>query len=139
MKKIIFWIGILLIVASCSTQKKLVEKKAKPVVEIAKEDSVEYELETFDQKFETWYAMQNNPAQYRSQSYYENWNRQYVSEWDTKALDPIRNPYFQTIIGYNPSVDYGFKLNHKLFYYFQYVEHVLKIPILPNGPHVALF
>jgi len=139
MKKIIFWIGILLFVASCSTQKKLTEKKTKPVVEIAKKDSVQYNLETFDQKFETWYTLQNNPAQYRSQSYYENWNRQYVSEWDAKAMDPIRNPFFEPIVGYNPTVDYGFKLNHKLFYYFQYVEHVLKIPILPNGPHVTLF
>ncbi len=140
MKKLIFWMGILLFVASCSTQKKLPEKKTKPVVEIAKKDSVEYGLETFDQKFETWYTLQNNPAQYRPQSYYENWNRQYVSEWDAKAMDPMRNPFFEPIVGYNPTVDYGFKLNHKLFYYFQYVEHVLKIPILPNGgPHVILF
>ena len=138
MKKIIFWIGILLFVASCSSQKKLAEKKAKPVVEIAKEDSVEYRLETFDTRFETWYAMQNNRAQYRTQSFYEYWNRQYVSEWNNKARDPMRNPFFETIIGYDPSVNYGFKLNHKLFYYFQYVEHVLKISILSNGPHVVL-
>ena len=138
MKKIIFWIGILLFAASCSTPKKLAEKKTKPV-EIAKQDSVEYKLLTFDQKFESWYAMQNNPSQYRTQSFYEDWNRQYVAEWNAKAMDPIRNPFFETIIGYDPNVDYGFKLNHKLFYYFQYVEHVLKIPILPNGPHVALF
>jgi len=138
MKKIVFWIGILLFAASCSSQKKLAEKKTKPVVEIAKADSVEYKLETFDSKFESWYAMQNNPAQYRTQSYYEYWNRQYVSEWNAKAADPIRNPFFETIIGYDPNVNYGFKLNHKLLYYFQYVEHVLKIPILPNGPHVAL-
>ncbi len=138
MKKIIFWIGILLFVASCSTQKKVTKTKTKPVVKIAKKDSVEYKLETFDQNFETWYAMQNNPSTYRSLSYYEYWNRQYVSEWNAKAADPLRNPFFEPIIGYDPNVNYGFKLNHKLFYYFQYVEHVLKIPILPNGPHVAL-
>ena len=136
MKKIVIWIGILLFVASCSTQKKLAEKKTKPV-EIEKQDSVKYQLETFDQKFETWYAFQNIPSQYRSLSYYENWNRQYVSAWDAKATNPIRNPFFEPIIGYNPTVDYGFKLNHKLFYYFQYVEQVLKIHILPHGPHVA--
>ncbi len=138
MKKIVFWIGILLLVASCSSQKKLAGEKAKPVVEIAKKDSVEYKLETFDQKFESWYAMQNNPAQYRTRSFYEYWNRQYVTEWNIKAMDPIRNPFFEPIVGYDPNVDYGFKLNHKLFYYFQYVEHVLKIPILPNGPPVVL-
>jgi len=139
MKKIIFWFGIfLLLTASCSSQKKITRDKTKPVVEIEKKDSVEYKLETFDQEFESWYAMQNNRAQYRTQSYYEYWNRQYVSEWNAKAADPIKYPFFETIIGYDPNVDYGFKLNHKLFYYFQYVEHVLKIPILPNGPHVVL-
>ncbi|UBM63135.1 DUF6146 family protein [Candidatus Sulfidibacterium hydrothermale] len=139
MKKIVFWLGILLLAASCSSQKKVTAKKTKPVVEIAKKDSVQYKLETFDQKFESWYAMHNNPSQYRTLSYYEYWNKQYVAAWNAKASDPIRNPFFETIIGYDPSVNYGLKLNHKLFYYFQYVEHVLKIPILPNGgPHVAL-
>ena len=140
MKKIVFWIGILLLVASCSTQKKVTDRKTKPV-EVEKQDSVEYNLETFDQKFESWYILQNVPSQYRSKSDYENWNRQYVTAWNAKAADPIRNPFFEPIIGYDPTVDYGFKLNHKLFYYFQYVEHVLGIPILPtgSGPHVALF
>ncbi len=138
MKKILFWFTILLLAASCSSQKKLTKEKTKPVVEIAKKDSVEYKLETFDQRFESWYTMQNNRSQYRTQSYYEYWNRQYVAEWNIKAADPIRNPFFETIIGYDPNVNYGFKLNHKLFYYFQYVEHVLKIPILPNGTHVVL-
>ncbi len=138
MKKIIFWIGILLFVASCSPQKKLAEKKARPVVKIAKQDSTKYELLTFDSKFETWYTLHDTPATYRTQSFYEYWNRQYVAEWNAKAREPGKNPFFEPIVGYDPNVNYGFKLNHKLFYYFQYVEHVLKIPILPNGPHVVL-
>ena len=104
MKKIVFWIGILLFAASCSTPKKLAEKKTKPV-EIAKQDSVEYKLLTFDQKFESWYAMQNNLSQYRTQSFYEDWNRQYVAEWNAKAMDPIRNPFFEPIVGYDPNVN----------------------------------
>lgn len=139
MKKIVLWIGILLFVASCSTQQKFADKKTKPV-EIEKNDSTQYELETFDQKFETWYEIQNNPASYRTDAYYESWNRLYVAAWNAKAANPIRNSFFQPIIGWDPTVDYGFKLNHKLFYYFQYVEHVLKIPILPGGggPHIVL-
>ena len=138
MKKLLLWIGILLFAVSCSSQKKIVEKKTKPV-EIAKNDSVQYQLLTFDQRFDNWYAMQNRPAQYRTLSFYESWNRQYIAAWNAKATDPINNPFFQPIQGYDPTVDYGFKLNHKLFYYFQYVEQVLRIPILPNGPHVALY
>jgi hypothetical protein len=138
MKKIILGIGVLLLIGACATQKKLTERKARPV-EIEQNDSLGYELETFDLKFETWYTLQNNPSQYRSQSFYEGWNKLYVAAWEAKAMDPVRNPFFEPIIGYDPTVDYGFELNHKLFYYFQYVERVLKIPILSNGPHVFLF
>lgn len=138
MKKIILWIGILLFVASCTTQQKVAQQKSKPVT-IENNDSTQYQLLTFDQKFDNWFAMQNIPSQYRPLAYYENWNRQYIAAWNAKAMDPIRNPFFQPIQGYDSNVDYGFKLNHKLFYYFQYVENVLKIPILPGGgPHVIL-
>ncbi len=138
MKKRIFWIGIILFVVACSSQKKAIETKPK-TIEVATEDSLGYQLETFDQKFETWYLLHDSPAQYRSLSYYEGWNKQYVSAWNANAMDSGKGSFFETIIGYDPSVDYGFELNHKLFYYFQYVEHVLKIQIMPGGPKAARF
>ena len=137
MKRIILLIGILGFLVACSSQKKLT-KTPKVEIEMA-EDSLEYELETFDNQFETWYQMNDNPSQYRSQQYYESWNRQYVSAWNINAATPGKSWFFETIVGYNPQEDYGFDLNHKLFYYFQYVENVLKIEIIPNGPNVARY
>ena len=55
------------------------------------------------------------------------------------AIDSRKNSFFEPIIGYNPEVDYGFELNHKLFYYFQYVENVLKIRIMEGGPKAVRF
>jgi len=137
MKKTMFWILALVFMAACSTQKAVVKvvkhEENKVAQDTAAQDSVEYELETFDPKFETWYALHNNPSMYHSLSYYENWNRQYVTAWDANAMDPRKSWFFETIIGYDPTVEYGFELNHKLFYYFQYVEHVLKIQIIPGG------
>lgn len=98
------------------------------------EDSISYELIVLDPGFESWYLLHATPTKYRSQSYYENWNHQYVTEWNHKARLPGKRSFFQPINGYELGVDYGFELNHKLFYYFQYVEQVLKIPIVPNGP-----
>jgi hypothetical protein len=138
MKKILFWIGVLLVTVACSTQKNAIENK-NITVEVATEDSLEYELETFDLKFETWYLLHDSPSQYRSQAYYEGWNRQYVSAWNANGMDPPKSSFFETIVGYDPSVDYGFELNHKLFYYFQYVEKVLKIQIMEGGPHAVPF
>ena len=138
MKQKIFWLGIILLIAACSTQKGLVEIKNNTAQNTA-EDSLEYELETFDGRFETWYQMHNNPSTYRSQQYYENWNRQYISAWNYNALNRRKNSFFEPIVGYEFTVDYGFELNHKLFYYFQYVEQVLKIQFMPGGSKAVVF
>jgi hypothetical protein len=138
MKQITFWLGVILLIAACSTQKglvKVVSNNGESIVE----DSTEYRLETFDARFETWYQIHHSPAMYRSQQYYENWNRQYVSAWNYNAMSGRRNSFFEPIIGYEYSVDYGFDINHKLFYYFQYVEHVLNIQIMPGGPQAVFF
>lgn len=138
MKKIIFWIGVILAIVACSTKRNIVEIKNK-TVEVATEDSLEYQLETFDPKFETWYILHNSPSQYRSQSYYEGWNKQYVSAWNANAMTSRKSSFFEPIVGYDPTTDYGFELNHKLFYYFQYVENVLKIQIMSGGPNAVQF
>ena len=76
---------------------------------------------------------------FKSQAYYENWNRQYVSAWNFNATQASKSNFFEPIVGYEPDVDYGLEINHKLFYYFQYVENVLKIEILPTAPKAVPF
>ena len=131
MRKISFGIVVLLFIWACSTQKGAV--KVSHVSEEIAEDSVEYDIETFDAKFDTWYQLHKSPAMYRSQQYYESWNKQYVTSWNINAMTGKHNNFFEHIVGYNPTIDYGFDLNHELFHYFQYVEHVLKIEIIPGG------
>lgn len=125
------------LVWACSTPKGIV--RVEKSEEVTASDSLEYELVTFDGKFESWYIMQNVSSKFRSQEYYENWNRQYVDAWNYNSTQPGKSNFFEYIHGYNPTVDYGFELNHKLFYYFQYVENVLKIKILPAGPKTGVF
>jgi hypothetical protein len=122
---------------ACATQKGVVRVEKSD--EITANDSLEYELVTFDGKFESWYIMQNVPSRFRSQEYYENWNHQYVNAWNYNSTQSGKNNFFEYIHGYDPTIDYGFELNHKLFYYFQYVENVLKIKILPAGPKAVIF
>jgi hypothetical protein len=138
MKKLLTLFGVLLMILSCSVPKGVVTLEPNNN-DVTQEDSVEYELIVMDTGFETWYILQDSPARYRSQQYYEGWNRQYVSASNAYANQPYRRSFFQTIIGYVPNVDYGFELNHKLFYYFKYVEKVLKIPILFNSPMSVVF
>ncbi len=136
MKNLIILSVIIFVAIACSTQKSVVKDKNGKNEEAA-QDSLEYDMETFDANFENWYAMHNSPAKYRSLEYYENWNRQYVSVWNNKART-TQDEFFESIVGYDPNEKYGFELNHKLFYYFQYVENVLRIKIMPGGPKVAL-
>ena len=138
MKNLFYFLIVVAFLAACSGPRGMVKIEMEGN-EAAQEDSVEYELVVFDTGFETWYALQNSPARYRSQQYYEGWNQQYVSEWNYLATQPRRRSFFQPIVGYEPGVDYGFELNHKLFYYFQYVERVLRIPILSNHPSGVIY
>jgi hypothetical protein len=132
MKLNYFVLAALLFLAACAGNKKL------PKVDIKNEgtelnDSVVYELVIFDSGFETWFLTHSKPVWYHSAEYYENWNKQYVSAWNSRAMSPGYGKYFESVIGYDPFIRYGLELNHKLFYYFMYVEKELKIEILPSG------
>ncbi len=124
MKHIFYLLAVLLIIWACKGPKGV--GKVEIIEPEAVVDSVEYGVETFDAKFETWYALHDSPATYRSLEYYENWNKQYVQAWNFNAQNGTKNSFFQPIVGYS-----------SIFYYFQYVENVLKIEIMPGGPRVV--
>jgi hypothetical protein len=137
MKSVFFMSMLILLAGACTLNKKVVKVEVDEGV--AENDSVEYKLITFDSKFESWYTMHSSPATFRSQAYYENWNRQYVQAWNFNATQPRKGNFFEPIVGYEANVDYGIDINHKLFYYFQYVENVLKMEIMPNSPKAVVF
>lgn len=122
-----------LMMAACGSQKSMTHTSAP---EIAPDDSTEYELIVFDQGFETWYLMQPSPAMDHSIEYYKTWNRQYVDEWNYRAGRPR---FFGSIINYDPNEDYPLEIEHKLYYYFQYVEDELGIPILRPRRRLSIF
>jgi hypothetical protein len=139
MKPYSFILIIIILLASCAGNKKLSRVDIKSQ-ESELTDSVEYELIIIDPGFETWFLTQSKPTWYHSLNYYETWNKQYVTYWNSKVMSLHNNAYFETTIDYDPFIDYGLELNHKLFYYFQYVEKVHHIDILPPGmgPHATL-
>ena len=128
--------GLFIIVAfalilSCSSTKNLPEN-ANTQDNVS--DSTEYEMIVMDPGFENWFTVNSKPDWYHSQSYYENWNRQYTHAWNAKINTFPHGHLLSTPINYEDNIDYGLEINHKLFYYFQYVERVLRIPILKNRP-----
>jgi hypothetical protein len=137
MKQFFILLTIVLFIWACSGPKAVVEaEKDEPETDVEM-DSVSYVIETYDAKFKAWYDLHKSPETNRPQKYYENWNKKYVKEWNRKSTQKEYSDFFVPIVGYNRTKDLGFEINHQLFYYFQYVENVLKIQILPDGPKVV--
>lgn len=121
---------LLLITAACAVKQPISIREA----DNQESDSVEYELIVFDSGFESWFLSRAKPVNWHEQSWYENWNRQYVQAWNYHNLGARHKELIDGYINYEPDVDYGPEINHKLFYYFMYVEHELGIPVIPDGP-----
>ncbi len=125
---------IVVFIAGCTSQ-KTAQKLSVP--KITDKDSTEYELLVFDPGFESWYIMKNSPTLARGKNYYHTWNMLYVQEWNDRIISSRHSGIFGEKIDYVFNVDYPFEIEHKLFYYFQYVEQVLHVRILKNGPPVS--
>jgi hypothetical protein len=121
---------LLVMIWACSPQKQIV--KIKPTTVPAK-DSTEYELIVLDPPFETWFVLNSGPTRDHSNEYYRSWNSQYVAEWNYHYNSGHKPRIFENYIDYDNTIDYGIELNRKLYYYFRYVEIVLKVPILQSG------
>ncbi|NOY95214.1 MAG: hypothetical protein GXO81_02340 [Chlorobi bacterium] len=130
-------LGILLIfIVACASKKEVV--RIEPVTtDTTATDSVKYELIVFDAGFETWYLTNSHPSWYHSQEYYEMWNQRFVNAWNYEYNSSRYHNLLDAPINYDSNIDYGLEVNHKLFYYFQYVQHVLKIPLLSDAPHLS--
>ena len=96
------------------------ENTSKPAIQKdTQQDSSSYELVVFDAGFETWFQKHRKPSWYHTKNYYKTWNQRYADRWN--AYVRSGKPGFDTEINYNPSVDYGLEVEHKLYYFFKYV------------------
>lgn len=90
----------------------------------ADNDTIEYELVIFDPGFHNWFNRVRQPEWFYSDSYLTNWNTQLVSQWNYLYQSSSGDCKPGVYIDYDPKIDYGKELNHKLFYYFRYMHEV---------------
>lgn len=134
MKKSIYIIAIILVsLYSCKTSNTGFTKTDNAIatpsdtVRIAN-DKLEYEVIIIDPGFSTWLVTTALPRNYYSQSYLESKNRIWVSEWNSRVLQPMRyspNLYEMTI-NYDPSIDYGYEVNYLIYNYMVYFQNRYK-------------
>ncbi|MBW8241541.1 hypothetical protein K1F50_01930 [Muricauda oceani] len=152
MKKIIInpiWPCLMLCIGlvSCTSQKSTLEvsSEEKAVfdsndeepVEIA-DDETEYEIIIIEPGFNTWLNSIARPEGYYSQSYMENRNAIMVTNWNQRVLNPMRwNPnLYEMQINYDPSIDYGYEVNYKLYNYFIYFQRKYNQRLGPFIPRI---
>lgn len=87
-------------------------------------EEIEYEITIIDPGFDTWLRSIAKPEGYYSQSYLENRNAIYVTEWNSRVLQPQRyDPnLYELQISYDSSIDYGYDVNYQLYNYFIYFQ-----------------
>lgn len=120
------------LLTSCGSTKPNATQKQK-VEMIAHNDSTEYTLIVLDSGYEGYIATKP-PANYHSQQYYENWNKQYVVEWNIRHRNPLRyGGFYETAINYDPMEDYGLALNYRLYYYFLFIKERYGIVLVNRG------
>jgi hypothetical protein len=106
-------------------------KFAKKVVQIKNDtitianDSLEYEVIIIDPAFSSWLASRSFPRGYHSQSYMENKNIFYITEWNNRVLQPQRfNPnLYEMTIDYDRNINYGYEVNYLIYNYMIYFQN----------------
>ncbi|GGW25854.1 DUF6146 family protein [Arenibacter certesii] len=106
-------------------------------ITIANEET-EYEIIIIEPGFDFWLQSVAKPEGYYSQSYLENRNQIYVSEWNIRVSQPFTyNPsLYELHIDYSPHIDYGYEVNYKLFNYFIYFQRKYNQRLGPFVPRI---
>ncbi|USD24993.1 DUF6146 family protein [Flagellimonas marinaquae] len=149
MKKRILLFGLTFCIAfvSCISQKAtldvsneeqtLFDSDDEEPVEIKDAES-EYEIIIIEPGFYTWLNSIARPEGYYSKSFLENRNAIMVITWNQRVLQPNRfNPnLYELQINYDPSIDYGYEVNYKLYNYFIYFQRKYNQRLGPFLPRI---
>ncbi|MFA8434787.1 MAG: DUF6146 family protein [Marinifilaceae bacterium] len=123
---------LLAFVFGCASQGPITKYEKPAESQLSETDSTEYELIIIDPGFESWFITRAHTASAHTEEYYKHWNQWYVTEWN--SLHDRGHPAFENRIDYDPFEDYGFEINHKLYYYFLFTEEKLGFRLVNRGP-----
>ncbi|MBZ9626804.1 DUF6146 family protein [Psychroflexus sp. CAK1W] len=122
------FILFLSLIIGCSSQKKGSDQNpddseiVNDTIRIAN-DELEYEIIIFEPGFNSWLVTQK-PRGYYSQTYLEQRNRIFVTNYNIRANNPTQYgpDLYPMQINYEYNVDYGYEVNYLLYNYFIYFQ-----------------
>ena len=129
MKNLVIILLLLLAIVSCNTTKTITttdstaNKKVSDTIRIAN-DSLEYEVTIIDVGFYSWLNGNARPRGFYSESYLENRNQIYTTEWNSRVLQSQRyNPnLYEMRIDYDRTIHYGYEVNYLIYNYMIYFQ-----------------
>ena len=106
-----------------SEESKIFNSTDETAVEIS-DDDTEYEIIIIEPGFYTWLNSIARPEGYYSQPWLESRNQIMVTYWNQRVMQPsVYDPnLYQLQIDYDPTTDYGYDVNYKLYNYFIYFQ-----------------
>ena len=129
MKKIAISLLLIIALASCHFDKNIVPKEKKSIAEKTSDtirianDSLEYEVIIIDSGFNSWLYGNAQPRGFYSESYLENRNQIYVTEWNNRVMQPLRyNDLYEMQINYDRNIHYGYEVNYLIYNYMIYFQ-----------------
>ena len=128
MKQLAIFFLLFICIISCKTQNISTNENASAVkgdtITIANKD-LEYEVIIIDPGFSSWLNSRAFSRNYHSESYLENKNRFYVSEWNRRVLQPLRYDadLYEMQINYDNNIHYGYEVNYLIYNYMVYFQN----------------
>lgn len=97
-----------------------------------------YKIIIIDPGYYSWLHSIAMPEGYYSQQFMESRNRVYVSNWNQRVANPlVYDPsLYEMRINYDPSIDYGYQVNYKLYNYFLYFQRKYRQRLGPFFPRI---
>ncbi|MFV8375465.1 DUF6146 family protein [Flavobacterium sp. LB1P71] len=128
-------------IIGCTTSKPLLSGKGESTIKQSDtvriaNDELQYEVIIIDPGFSTWLNSRAYPRGYHSQTYLENKNQFYVSEWNNRVLQPQRydTNLYEMTINYDSNIDYGYEVNYLIYNYFIYFQNTYKQKLFGTVP-----
>lgn len=131
MKKIFILFFFLLGLTQCKTPQASTDNSSNSIVgdtvTIANEE-LEYQVIITDGGFVYWLNSRAFPRGYHTESFLENKNRNYVLEWNRRAMQPdsYSKNLYDMQINYDSSVKYGYEVNYLIYNYMIYFQNTFK-------------
>ena len=132
MKKLFLLMSVSLLFFTCTTnQTTSTPNKEDNSLKFEPNEDGDYDIVVFDPQYDIYLKTTALPKEYYSKEYYEQKNRQYVMIWNQRHMQPMTyNPDLYAVsIDLDPSIDYGYDFEYKLFNFFRFIETKYRVRI----------